>query len=84
MALYARSGVRNVWLATPFPSSIEQFVLDDATYRLARVYEKDDTLSSGSFPGLQISLTDIFDFPVDPGEEVHLIKEGRPAYAASR
>jgi Uma2 family endonuclease len=85
LALYARSGVQEVWVVTPFPSSIEIFLLDGATYRLMAAYRKEETLVSPSFPGLQIELAGIFDFPVDPDEELHLIKEGRPpAYAVSR
>jgi hypothetical protein len=48
-------------------------------------YGKEDTLTSPLFPDLQIELAGIFDFPVDPDEELHLIKEGRPpAYAAAQ
>lgn len=82
LSLYARSGVREVWLITPFPSAVEIFVLDGARYRLEAVFEKQDELASPTFPELTIDLEAVFDFPVDPGEELHLIKEGRPGYPA--
>jgi Uma2 family endonuclease len=85
LSLYARSGVQEVWVVTPFPSSVEVFHLDGSTYRLMASYGKEDTLTSPLFPDLQIELAGIFDFPVDPDEELHLIKEGRPpAYAAAQ
>ena len=33
MALYARAGVKEVWLVSPLPPGIEVFLLDGATYR---------------------------------------------------
>jgi Uma2 family endonuclease len=84
LQLYARSGVREVWLVTPYPSSVEVYLLDGSTYRLARFFEKDDTLTSSTFPELEITLAEVFDFPIDPGEEIQLIKEGRPDYAGAR
>ena len=84
LELYARSEVPEVWLATPYPSCVEVYRLDGASYRLVQLFEKKDSLESASFPNLQIDLGAVFDFPIDPGEEIQLIKEGRPAYAASR
>ncbi|MBN1671050.1 MAG: Uma2 family endonuclease [Kiritimatiellae bacterium] len=82
MALYARAGVQEVWLVTPYPWLAEVFALDGATYRLAGSYTKEDTLESPTFPDLRIELAAVFDFRIEPGEEISLIKEGRPRYAA--
>jgi len=80
LELYGRSGVREVWLVTPYPSLIEVLVLDGDSYRIKHSYVKEDTLSSPSFPDLAIELASIFDFPIDPEEEIQLIKERRPSY----
>ena len=85
LELYARSGVQEVWLVTPYPSAVEVFLLDGESYRLKRTYAKEDTLQSPCFPGLEMELGAIFNFPVDPDEQIQLIKEGRPpAYAPAR
>ena len=81
LRLYARSGVQEVWLVTPFPSAVEIFVLERSRYRLEAVFEKKDRLVSPLFPDLIIGLTSVFDFPVDPGENLHLVKEGRPTFS---
>ena len=83
MELYARFGVPEYWIVTPYPSMIEVFVLQGDAYRLQAGYVKEDTLRSPSFPELELVLAPVFDFPVDPEEQVTLIKEGRPAYAAA-
>jgi Uma2 family endonuclease len=78
MALYARSGVKEFWLVTPWPSMVEVYVLRGAQYVVHGVLGKDQTLVSPSFPDLQIVLRDVFDFPLEPGEEPPVVKE-RPA-----
>ncbi len=83
MRLYARSGVKEVWLVTPYPWLVEVFVLDGASYRLAQGYEKNDTLISASFPGLRIELETVFDYEIPPHEQVPMVKEGRPPYASA-
>jgi len=80
LALYDGNGVEEVWLVTPYPSSVEIFLLDGAEYRLKAGYGRDDSLESPSFPGLRIKLADVFDFPIDPNEEMYLVKEGTPGY----
>jgi len=68
-ALYARAGVRELWLVTPFPSLIEVFQLKRGAYRLEAAYPKEQELVSPTFPDLKIKLADVFDFPLEPGEE---------------
>ena len=83
--LYARSGVKEYWIVTPWPSLVEVLVLQGDKFLVHRVHGKDDTLVSPSFPGLQITLKDVFDFPLEPGEEPPVAKEppGRAYRTAS-
>jgi Uma2 family endonuclease len=81
--LYARHGVREVWLVTPYPASVEVFVLAGGRYSLARVFGKEDTLVSQTFPDLRIPLAKVFDFPLEPGEMLLTVRERRAPYAAS-
>ncbi len=81
--LYARCGVPEVWLVTPFPQSVEVFRLDGATYRRQAAYTQDDTLASPGFPDLKVDLAPVFDFPLEPGEEPPVIREPPPRYRAA-
>jgi len=82
--LYARSGVKECWLVTPWPSVIEMLVLDGPTYRVQRVFGKDHELVSPTFPDLKIALGEVFNFPLEPGEEPPVAKEPpAPRYAAT-
>lgn len=83
MRLYAQHGVKEVWLITPYPWLAEVYVLDGETYRLARAYEKTDTLASGIFPDLKIELEKIFDYEIPPHEQIQMVREGRPPYPAT-
>ncbi len=80
LQLYARSGVKEVWLITPYPWLAEVFVLDGETYRLLGAYQEDEILESRTFPDLTIALAEIFDYPIDPSERIEMVKEGRPPY----
>jgi Uma2 family endonuclease len=83
LRLYAQCGVREVWIVTPYPWLAEVFVLDGDDYRLVNAYEKDGILESTVFPDLTIALADVFDYPIDPGERIEMVKEGRPPYPAT-
>jgi len=78
MALYARSGVAEVWLVTPYPWLVEVYLLDGETYRFVTGYTKGDTLASPTFPELSIDLDRIFDFPIPPEQRIEMVREGRP------
>ena len=79
--LYARAGIPEYWIATPFPSLIEVLVLRDKAYEIAGVYGRDDVLESVRFPGLRIDLSDVFSFPLTPEEEaVYEVREPPPRY----
>jgi len=80
LALYAAAGVAEVWLVTPYPHAAEVFALDGENYRLVCVYGREDSLQSRRFPDLTIDLERLFDFPIDPGERIAMVKEGRPPY----
>jgi Uma2 family endonuclease len=69
MDAYARSGVKEVWLVTPWPQCAEVFVLDGPGYRRHAAFVQTDTLKGPTFPDLGIDLAPVFDFPLEPGEE---------------
>jgi len=78
--LCAAFGVKEFWLVTPYPWLVEVFVLGGKSYRLQRSYSKDDTLRSPTFRGLAVALRSVFAFPLEPGEEIRMVREGRPKY----
>lgn len=80
MHLYAKAGVKEVWLVTPYPWLVEVFTLQGGQYRVQESYSKQDRLRSPIFPKLKIDLTKVFDFPLEPGEKIALVKESRPPY----
>jgi len=82
--LYARYGVKEYWIVTPHPALIEVYVLDGDHFRLDGGYDKEDTLRSPTFPDLELPLEDVFDFPLEPGEETGVVGENRPPYAPGR
>ena len=86
LALYARSGVKEYWIVTPWPSLVEVLLLEGTRYVVHEVLGKGQTLVSPTFPDLRIDLQDVFDFPLEPGEEPPLAKEppAPPYHAAAR
>jgi Uma2 family endonuclease len=80
--LYARSGVCEYWIVTPYPPLVEVYVLDGDHFRLAAGYEQHDLLRSPTVPDLAVVLSDVFDFPVDPEERVNVVREAHPPYAS--
>ena len=82
MALYARAGVKEVWLVSPLPPGIEVFLLDGATYRFMGMYQLADDFKSPSFGELELDMEAVFDFPLEPGAPVYVVKEGCEKYGA--
>jgi Uma2 family endonuclease len=82
MRLYAAAGVREVWLVTPYPWLAEVFVLDAGSYRLAGCWSRLARAPSTVLPGLVIDLAPVFDFPLEPGEEIKMVREGSPTFAS--
>ncbi|MBM3861764.1 MAG: Uma2 family endonuclease [Verrucomicrobia bacterium] len=81
--LYARAGVKEYWLVTPWPSLVEVLLLKGGRYVVHGVFGKHDTLLSPTFPDLKIQLSSVFDFPLEPGEEPPVVKEPpAPGYRA--
>jgi Uma2 family endonuclease len=83
--LYAQAGVKEYWIVRPWPSLVEVLLLQGAKYQVQDVFGKEQTLTSPSFPDLQINLADVFDFPLEPGEEPPIVKESpTPPYRAGQ
>ncbi len=83
LRLYARHGVQEYWLVTPFPHTVEVLQLDGPSYRIHGVFAKEDCLTSAAFPELRLGLAAIFDFPLEPEEQALLdqeLREPRPAW----
>ena len=80
MRLYARFGVKEYWIVTPWPPMIEVYTLDGATYRLTGSFRKEDAFSSPTFPGLKLELAAVFDYPPEPGDAVEVVKEPPAIY----
>jgi Uma2 family endonuclease len=58
--LYAKYGVAEYWLVDPEDQSVEVFVLDGETYRVAGIYLAGDTIKVGRFADAQIAIDSIF------------------------
>ena len=58
--LYAKYGVAEYWLVDPEDQSVEVFVLDGETYRVAGIYLAGDTIKAGRFADAQIAIDSIF------------------------
>ncbi len=78
--VYAKFGIKEYWLVTPYPALVEILLLDGASYRIHQGYGQDERLTSPSFPGLEIDLTKVFNFPVPPDELIDEVREGTPEY----
>ena len=78
--LYALSGILEYWIVSPYPHLIEVYELRGQDYALSGGYTKEDALLSRVFPDLKLDLNRVFDFPLDAGERVEMIKESHPPY----
>ena len=74
----------HLWLVNPYPSLVEVFVLGGDSYRLIHAYRRDETFRSTVFKGLKLDLQRLFDFPLEPGEEIRKVQEEPPPYAKSK
>ncbi len=84
MPLYAKHGVKEYWIVTPYPPSLEIYINDGDTFRLHSGFDERQTLTSPTFPGLEIELARVFDFPLPPETIVHRVRESPPPYPADR
>jgi Uma2 family endonuclease len=81
-SLYAHAGVKEFWLVTPWPSLVEVLWLRHGSYIIRHVFEKDQILTSATFPGLRVKLKPVFDFPLEPNEFPRLVKESPAPYGS--
>jgi Uma2 family endonuclease len=58
--LYAKYGVAEFWLVDPEDQSVEVFVLDGETYRVAGIYLAGDVIKTGRFADAKIAVDSIF------------------------
>jgi len=80
--LYARSGIREYWIVTPYPHLIEVYELRGEDYVLSGGYTEEDALLSRAFPDLRLDMKRIFDFPLEAEEKVKMVKESHPPYGS--
>jgi len=57
---YEKAGVKEYWIVDPYNMSVEIYTLDRVSYEQTAIFGKDDLLTVGIFPELQIDLTNIF------------------------
>ena len=81
LRLYARFGVKEYWIITQWQPMIEVLLLDGDTYRVVGSYRKEDAFQSPSFPGLNLNLSVVFDYPPGPGDAIEVVKEPPGRYA---
>lgn len=79
LRLYARAGVAEYWMLSPYPALFEVFQLRQGGYFVAGSFTERDAFASPGFPDLKLDLAALFgDLPPHPLiEEVH---EQIPAY----
>ncbi|MBI5652126.1 MAG: Uma2 family endonuclease [Chloroflexi bacterium] len=58
--LYARYRVPHYWIVDPIALTLEAFALEGATYRLVAAGAADETYQPALFPGLTITLTEVW------------------------
>ena len=60
LPVYARNGVREMWVADLRARTVAKYTGDGRTLTLAQVYGADDILTSDAMPGVAINLAPIF------------------------
>ena len=60
LPVYARNGVREMWVADLRARTVAKYIGDGRTLTLAQVYGADDILTSDAMPGVAIELAPIF------------------------
>ncbi len=61
--LYERAGVREYWIVDPIADRVEQRVSGTAGLRLVGSWDRDEVLRAAAFPGLEITLAEVFPAP---------------------
>ena len=81
--LYARFGIKEYWIVTPFPSMVEIFWLQGEHYVFWKGFSHEDVLTSPGFPDLRIELAEVFELALQQhAGELTLAKEG-PAHCTT-
>jgi Uma2 family endonuclease len=79
--LYARFGIQEYWIVTPFPCMVEIFWLQGERYVFWKGFTETDVLTSPGFPDLQVELAGVFEFAIQQhAHEVRVVKEGPARY----
>ncbi|MDX2196831.1 MAG: Uma2 family endonuclease, partial [Cytophagales bacterium] len=60
--LYQEAGVKEYWIVSPYEKVIDIFVLQNNKYVLVNKYAEDDKVPVHTLPGLEIDLTEVFDY----------------------
>ena len=82
--LYARFGIKEYWIVTPFPCMVEIFLLEGERYVFWKGFTEENVLTSPSFPDLQIELKGVFEFALQQhAHEIRVVKEGPARYKSS-
>jgi Uma2 family endonuclease len=58
--VYAAAGVPHLWYLAPLTRSLQAYDLHDGRYRLVGSYESDAAFQPTLFPGLRVSMTEIW------------------------
>jgi Uma2 family endonuclease len=78
--LYARFGIKEYWIVTPFPSMVEIFWLQDERYSFWKGFSHEDVLTSPGFPDLQIELADVFELTLQQHAHERKVANEGPAH----
>ena len=79
--LYARFGIKEYWIVTPFPCMVEIFWLQGERYVFWKGFSHEDVLTSPGFTDLRIDLSDVFELALQQhAGELTVAKEGPAHY----
>ncbi|ODT63545.1 hypothetical protein ABS71_14190 [bacterium SCN 62-11] len=81
--LYARTGVAEYWLGTPYPFMVEVLHNRQGVFSAVGAYTEGDTLHSSEFPNLRLELASLY-ASLPPQPPLDEVREGTPAYLSGR